>query len=412
MAHLSLFAFNQLIKDTLTETLAPNYWIIAEIGEMRLNQKGHCYMELVEKEGNFIQAKIRANIWAYTYRNLSSEFLRATGTPLKPGIKVLLNVAINFHEVYGMSLTVNNIDPNFTLGERSRLREETLQKLKAEGALETNKQLRLPLAPQKLAVISSETAAGYQDFTEQLKANPRGFDIDITLFPALMQGNDAPASIQQALNAIGTKPEHFDLIVLIRGGGAQTDLDCFDTYELGKAISQAPLPLFTGIGHERDQTIADLVAHTALKTPTAVAEFILNGLYLFDDQLNDLAYRMERQLHQQIQQEHFQLSQYQKQLSSQVNYLLNRHTEKVERLGKNLKHETEYALKMHRVRLENFEKEINLSDPIQILKKGYSITLKNGHPIQTENVISGDEIETRTHNKIIVSKVIKSTDDV
>ncbi|MEC7754731.1 MAG: exodeoxyribonuclease VII large subunit [Bacteroidota bacterium] len=405
MAHLSLFQLNHLIKSQLENNLAGSYWVIAEISELRNNQKGHCYMELVEKENNFIQAKIRANIWAYTYRTLSQQFEQATGSTLKPGIKVLFNVSINFHEVYGLSLTVNDIDPNFTIGERSRQREETIRKLKEEGFLNLNKSLPLPLVPQRIAVISSLTAAGYGDFIDQLENNSQGYDFLIESFNATMQGVETENSIAKALENIRQRQEKYDLIAIIRGGGAQTDLDSFDGYNLAKLIASAPLPVLTGIGHERDQTVADLVANTALKTPTAVAEFIISGMDRFYNQLYDLNTRVERGVRDKFNMARQQLVQMGHRLErSGLNYL-----KQVQQLLSDKQHMLKFAsraqVEKSRSLLTGLEDKIKLIDPETIFKRGYSITLKNGRSINQQPIAVGDVLITKNQHTQIESKV-------
>lgn len=392
MAHLTLFQFNHLLKETLKDQINPQQWVIAEIGEMRINQKGHCYMELVEKEGNFIQAKMKANIWAYQYKSISASFQMATGTPLSPGQKILLNVTVNFHEVYGLSLTVNDIDPNFTLGERSREREATLKRLSDVGALEKNGTIPLPQVPQRIAVISAASAAGFQDFEEQLSQNPRQIDFSITLFTALMQGDQAPASIISALNE--AEKQDFDLIVLIRGGGAQTDLDCFDDEKLCLRISESEKPVITGIGHQRDQTLTDLVAHTALKTPTAVAEFLITGAYQFDDLLHDALYRIKRAHELQMQIQANQLRQYELRLMGEVNHQFNKSEQQLEVLSNRIKNRSQQRLRTLTDEVQTLQSVVRLNDPKTIFKKGYTITLKNGKSIHKQNVNSGDKLIT------------------
>ena len=289
MEHLSLLELNRIIRDCLDSHLDPSYWVVAEISDLRVNQKGHCYLELVEKQEDEILAKSRATIWSYAYRNLSMWFESATGEPLKAGMKILANVAVNFHEVYGMSLNIRDIDASFTVGERAIRRQQIMKKLVEDGVAEMNKELPLPLVPQRVAVISAPTAAGYQDFTDQLLNNAYHYQFHIQLFPALMQGKEAEDSIITALHAINKKLKDYDLVVLIRGGGGVSDLDCFDGYRVASHVAQFPLPVVTGIGHERDETIVDLVAHTRLKTPTAVAEFLISGLRRFEDSITELS---------------------------------------------------------------------------------------------------------------------------
>lgn len=405
MAQMTLFELNNLIKSKLESHLEHSYWVVAEISELRINQKGHCYMELVEKENNFIQAKIRANIWSYTYRTVSSQFEHATGSSLKPGIKVLFNLSINFHEVYGLSLTVNDIDPNYTIGERSRLREETIQRLQSEGLVEQNKRLELPIVPQKIAVISSDSAAGFGDFINQLNDNSRGFSFKTELFPALMQGNEAVISIRKALKEIHESQEAFDVVVLIRGGGAQADLDCFDTYELARAIALFPLPVLTGIGHERDNTVADFVAHTSLKTPTATAEFLITGMNRFDDLLHEYIYRVEKVFEGKLNIEQQKLQHLSSQIEQNTNRTLSTFNYELEQKAMTLNHGTERYLDRQKSLLDTLGKQLRLIDPNTIFERGYSITLKNGKSVANQNIEAGDLLETRAFKKHIKSQV-------
>ena len=258
-----------------------------------MNRSGHCYLVLIEKQenGDAIIAQAKATIWSYTFRMLQPYFESTTGQPLTEGIKVLLCVSVEFHELYGYSLNVRDIDPTYTLGDMARRRREIIIRLQNEGVADMNKELTLPLVPQKIAVISSLTAAGYQDFLDQLLNNPARYLFQVKLFPAIMQGNQAESSIIGALEQIFLYENFFDAVVIIRGGGSQADLSCFDNYNLAYYITQFPLPVITGIGHEKDDSIVDLVAHARLKTPTAVAEFLISGVTQFDMHLDELKNR-------------------------------------------------------------------------------------------------------------------------
>jgi exodeoxyribonuclease VII large subunit len=277
MEHLSLYELNKKISEALANNLEPSYWVVAEIGQIQTNRKGHCYLELVEKEDDQIKAKTRATIWSYTYRNLSTWFEGITGQSLKAGMKILFNATIQYHEIYGFSLNIRDIDAQYTLGERAKKRQEIIERLREDGVFEMNKELRLPTVPQNIAVISSETAAGFGDFMDQIVGNDYGYEVEIELFNAVMQGEEAASSIIDAMHQVFENIGNYDLLVIIRGGGATLDLDCFDNYDLGSHVAQFPIPVITGIGHERDETITDMVAHTKMKTPTAVAEFIISG---------------------------------------------------------------------------------------------------------------------------------------
>lgn len=405
MSKMTLFELTNLIKLELENNLEPNYWVIGEISELRVNQKGHCYMELVEKENNFIQAKIRANIWSYTYRTVSGLFESATGTPLKAGLKVLFNISINFHEVYGMSVTVNDLDPNYTIGERSRLRELTIKKLTDAGLTEKNKQLSLPEVPQRIAIISSDSAAGYGDFMNQLSDNPRKYHFHTVLFPALMQGNESVVSIRKALKAIHENDNHFDAVVLIRGGGAQADLDSFDTFELARAIALFPIPILAGIGHERDQTVVDIVAHTSLKTPTAVAEFLLSGMERFNDILHEYIYRIEKIFEQKLNSEQHKLLQLTHEVEQGAFRRLKLQEHQLKEKSLTLNYSIKRFFEKQLSQLIGLEKQVDLINPETIFKRGYSITLKNGKSITDQKIALGDELETRTLKKNLKSTV-------
>ena len=287
---LKLSELNGRVKKAIAETFTAPLWVVAEISELKLNRNGHCYLLLVEKEenGDAILAQAKATIWSYTFRMLKPFFESTTGQPLTEGIKVLISVSVEFHELYGYSLNIRDIDPTYTLGDMARRRREIISRLQSEGVADMNKELELPVVPQRIAIISSSTAAGYQDFIDQLTNNPGKYHFYTRLFPAVMQGNQAESSIIGALEQIYHYESFFDAVVIIRGGGSQADLSCFDNYNLAYFITQFPLPVITGIGHEKDDSIADMVAHTRLKTPTAVAEFLISGITQFDLHLDDL----------------------------------------------------------------------------------------------------------------------------
>jgi exodeoxyribonuclease VII large subunit len=295
---LKLSELNRLVKNVIGEAFNSPLWIIGEISEIKINRNGHCYLVLVEKEenGDAIVAQAKATIWSYAFRMLQPYFETTTGQQLTEGLKVLVNVSVEFHELYGYSLNIRDIDPTYTLGDIARRRREIIARLHAEGVAEMNKELALPLVPQKIAVISSSTAAGYQDFINQLTNNPAKYHFHLQLFPAIMQGNQAESSIIGALDQIYPYEDFFDAVVIIRGGGSQADLSCFDNYNLAYYITQFPLPVITGIGHEKDDSIVDQVAHTRLKTPTAVAEFLISGVTQFDRNLEDLKIRFFQEI--------------------------------------------------------------------------------------------------------------------
>jgi len=290
---LSLLELNQLIRDTLDDAFSAVIWVKAEISEITINRSGHCYLELVDVDPvtKEVLARGRATIWSYSFRMLKPYFETTTGQALMQGIKILVGAKVEFHPIYGMSLNVRDIDPSYTMGDMARRRREIILRLQDDGVFDMNRDLDLPLVPQRVAVISSPTAAGLQDFMDQLANNPRNIRFYTKLFPAVMQGLETADSIISALEQIFQFEDFFDVVCIIRGGGAQLDLASFDHYELAYHLAQFPIPVITGIGHDKDETVIDLVAHTRMKTPTAVAEFLINGAANFEQML------LERETH-------------------------------------------------------------------------------------------------------------------
>jgi len=275
---LTLLALHTAIRDTMQDTFPDLYWVRAETSDVHVNSvSGHCYLEFIEKDEKTGQtvAKARATIWARTFQLLKAYFEKETKQSFVSGLKVLVYVSVEFHELYGYSLNVSDIDPTYTVGDMVRRRAGIIRRLQAEGIYDMNRELPFPLLPRRVAVITSPTAAGYEDFVHQLTENEYGFPFYIKLFPAIMQGEKTEESVIAALDRVFLAADRFDVVVLIRGGGSTSDLNSFDTYSLAANCAQFPLPLITGIGHERDDTLLDMVAHTRLKTPTAVASFLI-----------------------------------------------------------------------------------------------------------------------------------------
>ena len=301
------------VRQALQQQLADDYWVVAEVSDLTLPRfaGSHCYLTLTEQtidyRGQPVKAQARATLWSQRYQQLAPAFERATGQPLRPGLKLLLRVQVRFHEQYGLSLDVVALDPSYTVGELALLRLATLRRLEEKGLLVRQQALALPLAPQRLAVISSPTAAGFQDFVQQLQEAP--YDFALTLFPATMQGDEAPASIRAALDGVRARRGQFDAVVLIRGGGSRTDLLAFDEYGLAAAVGAFPLPVLTGIGHERDEAVVDLTAHRALKTPTAVAAFLVDRLVRLEAAILGLGEQVVATARRQLGQRHARLDQ-------------------------------------------------------------------------------------------------------
>ena len=429
MIPLSVVQLTSTIQQVLEKELEPLIWVVGELADFRQAPQGHVYFELVEKEGNQVQAKIRANLWQFTFRTVAAKFESVTGTTLKSGMKVLAQVSVTYHPVYGLSLNVKDIDPSFSLGERARIRQETVNRLTQEGKLRSNAQVQLPLVIQRIAVISSSTAAGYGDFINQIDGNPSGYKIYHRLFPSLMQGNEAVPQLLAAMDHVAKQAAklHLDALVIIRGGGAQLDLDCFDDYTLGLKIAEFSLPVFTGIGHERDETIADLVAHTRLKTPTAVAEFILSSYREFEDQLGIAAQRLDWITRSKFKEEERLLQSLGFRLQGEAKQLLSRGEERVrtcssriflaaKSLGKQeivtlsqkselLKKESQRYLKQQMDRVSQLELQSRQLNPASLLKKGFTRTEKEGIPIHKILVTPGDQLITFTATQKISSTV-------
>ena len=398
MEGISLFELNALVKRSITQCLPDEYWVQAEISDVRYNTTGHCYLEFVQKDprGNNLIAKARGAIWSNVFRLLKPYFEETTGQAFVSGIKVLVKVNVEFHELYGYSLTVQDIDPTYTVGDMVRRRNEILKQLQEEGVLTLNKELEIPLLPQRIAVISSATAAGYGDFSHQLSGNSQGYYFYTELFPAIMQGSLVEGSILSALEDILERLDDFDVVVIIRGGGATSDLSGFDTYLLAAACAQFPLPIITGIGHERDDTVLDSVSHTRVKTPTAAAELLISYV---DDAAKQL-YTLSEQLRESVL---WRLSQEKQRLSALYNRIpalaikqLTDARMELFDMKNNLKQLTTALLTAQKHKLELLQQRIADASPEKLLKRGYSITLKNGKAVtDASQVEPGDVLTTR-----------------
>lgn len=322
------------------------------------------------------------------------------------GIKVLVQVTVSFHELYGYSLTVQDIDPTYTLGDMARRRKEILKQLEEEGVLLLNKELDIPRLPQRVAVISSSTAAGYGDFCHQLKNNPGGFYFYTELFPALMQGDRVEESVLAALDKINSRLESFDVVVIIRGGGATSDLSGFDTYLLAAACAQFPLPVITGIGHERDDTVLDSVAHTRVKTPTAAAEFLIGCMNDAAEELEMLAGRLYGGVRELLAQEHRKLVSYRNRIPSAAYRYISDAKFALLTVRKDIVQAATSSLSRHHHRLELLQQRLTDVSPEKQLARGYSITLKNGRIVKNVSSLNeGDEITTRLYQGELISTV-------
>ena len=397
MEALSLYELNQLVRRSLSECFPDDVWIRAELSDVRENTTGHCYVEFVEKDsrGNNLIAKARGTIWANIFRLLKPYIEEETGQCFTAGIKVLVNVSVEFHELYGYSLTVKDIDPSYTLGDMARRRREILKQLEKEGVLTLNKELQMPLLPQRVAVISSATAAGYGDFCNQLSHNPYGFVFYPQLFPAVMQGERVEESITDALNRIYEEYDFWDVVVIIRGGGATSDLSGFDSYLLAANCAQFPLPIITGIGHERDDTVIDSVAHTRVKTPTAAAEYLINRIQTTAARLESLQETIETTVAACLRNEKHRIELLSEKLPSLFIVRKLREEHRLSSLEQQVSQACRTRLSEEQHRLQLLSKEIEHASPEKLLKRGYSMTLKNGKAVTDVSLLqTGDELET------------------
>ena len=401
----TLFELNRLVRETIECEMPNEYWVEAELSECR-ELRGHCYMELIEKDEQTATpiAKASAKCWASKWILVRPYFERTTGQRLVAGMKVLLKVYPQFHEAFGFSWIVTDIDPTYTLGDMARKRQEIIRQLKEEGVFDLQKELTLPLFCQRIAVISSETAAGYGDFCNQLADNPYGFQFQTQLFPAIMQGEGVEQSIINALERIYDQP--FDCVVIIRGGGATSDMSGFDTLALAEHVANFPLPIITGIGHDRDESILDMVSHTRVKTPTAAAALLIDHLKEVLDTVNNAQNSITRLVQQKLSTLSTQLSSVSEAIPRLFSIVKTRQEAKIDALQQRLPMLIERRLLAENHRLQLMEEKLKALDPQLLLKRGYSITLHNGRAVKDATALkAGDEIETRLANGAIHSVV-------
>lgn len=385
----------------LKEVIRVNYdsalWLRAEISECRENSNGHCYLEFIEKDtaSDQIRAKMKGVIWANNYRMIKPYFEESTGQSLRAGLNVLVAVTMEFHEVYGLSLNVRDVDPSFTLGELALRRLEVIRQLESDGVADMNKLLELPQITQRIAIISSASAAGYEDFCNQLNNNERGFVFYTHLYPAIMQGDQAAGSIIAALESIYENVQLYDVVVIIRGGGASTDLSCFDSYELALNVAQFPLPILSGIGHQRDLTILDMVAHSSVKTPTAAAAFLISKLVDMEDKALNLFDAIREQVSDILSNQQHHLTELRWKMRQAIQQKTSQRSLVLERNYSRLQHATKMALQHRRNQLEMIDGKVKQHSPAFLLKYGYTITTYQGKRISSAaNLKKGNQLRT------------------
>lgn len=427
MKTITLYELNSLVRQTIEIGLPKSYWVEAEISELRENG-GHCYLELIEKDKRYNTpiAKASARCWRQTWGMVKPYFENTTGQQLRAGMKVLIEVYAQFHEAYGFSWIISDIDPNYTLGDMARKRQEIIKQLKEEGVFDLNKQLDLPLFSQRIAVISSKSAAGYGDFANQLYGNQYGYYFEAELFAATMQGEDVERSIIKALNAINDRCDAFDCVVIIRGGGATSDMSGFDTLELAENVANFPLPIITGIGHDRDECILDMVSHTRVKTPTAAAALLIDNLHTAERRIDDARQRIYNLTSRLMEVEKLRIGR----IAERIPALFTTEKERqearldimkerlfrlaeirlsncenfVRQLANKISPAVEHLLTIEKHRLDMLEERSKNLDPQVLLRRGYSITFANGKALRDPSQVKpGDKIETRLEKGTITS---------
>lgn len=428
---LTLYELNSLVRNAVELTLPDSYWVEAEIAEIR-ERGGHCYMELVQKDelGSTPVARASAKCWRSSWMLVRPHFERVAGQSLHAGMQVLLQVYAQFHENYGFSWIVTDIDPTFTLGDMARKRREVIRILREEGVFDLNKELPISLFARRIAVVSSETAAGYGDFCHQLGTNAFGFSFSVTLFPAVMQGERAGRSIISALDDINSRVADFDCVVIIRGGGAVSDLSAFDSLELAENVANFPLPVIAGIGHERDESVVDMVANTRVKTPTAAAAFLIDNLKRTLDRIDGARTAIVSAVSRRMDLERMRLARVAERIPVLFSLVNVRQQSRLDALAKRAETAVRHKLMLSGARLDRLAatlppvvrqrimgeshrlellaKRLEAADPVLLLKRGYSITLLNGRAVRSVTELhDGDVIETRLSDGRIMSEVIK-----
>ena len=421
----SLLELNRMVRESIECEMPEEYWVEAELSECR-ETRGHCYMELIQKDELSATpvAKAQAKCWANKWLTIRPYFERITGQQLHAGMKVLLQVYPQFHEAYGFSWIVNDIDPTYTIGDMARKRQEIIKKLKDEGVFDLQKELHLPMFCQRIAVISSQTAAGYGDFCNQLADNPYGFKFETQLFPATMQGEGVEQSIISALERIyndqcsmvrsalplgsAKNVQCYDAVVIIRGGGATSDMSGFDTLALAENVANFPIPIITGIGHERDESILDMVSHTRVKTPTAAAAFLIEHLKEVLDVIDNSQDRITRYAQQKLTTLNSQLAIVSESIPRLFSLVKTRQESKLDIFEQRMRTSIDRRLTSESHKLELISEKLKALDPTLLLARGYSITMHNGHAVKDASTLPpGTEIETRLA-KGTVRSIVKS----
>ena len=410
---LTLQGLNSMVRVAINESMPARYWVTGELSEVRETAAGHCYIELVQRDEHSgeLVAKARGTIWARIYTLLRPCFLEETGQPFVAGIKVLLQVTVGFHELYGYALDVCNIDPTYTVGEMARRRLAVIKRLTDEGVIDLNKELPFPVLPQRIAVISSPTAAGYGDFCDQLLGNKYGFVFYPRLFPSPMQGSGVEQGIIDALNRVAADIDLWDVVVIIRGGGATSELSCFDTYDLANNCAQFPLPIITGIGHQRDESVLDIVAHTRAKTPTAAAELLIHAMLEQGAFVDSAMQEVMSAARAYIDAERQRVNTLATRLPISATLCLQREKMRLQPVVQQLSSEVRLFLREQNHRLDILKEKADAASPRHILAMGYSITRVNGKAVRSlGEIAAGDNVVTMVADGEFTSTVTDKRD--
>ena len=408
--HLTLLDLQRLVRTTLESRFSHPLWVSAEISEMKVNRSGHCYLNLVEKgeKEGAPRAEARGVVWRSAYANISRKFEEATGAQLTSGIAVLLRVVVTYHEVYGFSLQIIDIDATYTLGEVERRRRECIEQLKRDGVWDMNRELELPHPTLRIAIVSSATAAGYQDFMNELRRTPYRFQTE--LFGSLMQGDLAEDSVIEALNAIAEREEHFDCVVIIRGGGSVSDLALFDSYRIASHVAQFPLPVITGIGHDKDTSVVDLVAHTPCKTPTAVATLLVEMAELEMATIDEYSYKLRDMVVARINGERLSLERSSAEIARSSAIAVNGMQHRLDNIEQNIATLAHSIIRGEEQRLSAQLTIVEQSNPEHILRKGFAIVRgDDGYTINPQNIEPGADVSIELATGIIKANVTSKT---
>ncbi len=399
---ITLYDLQRMVRTTVEECFATPLWVSAEISELKVNRSGHCYLNLVEKGNNegAPRAEARAVIWRNNYTQIDAMFREATGSPLASGIGVLVRVVVTYHEIYGFSLQIIDLDPNYTLGDVERRRRETIERLKEDGVWDMNRELSLPRPLLRIAVVSSATAAGYRDFMTEIGSSP--FNFNVTLFEATMQGEGAEESVVNALSAIAERERDFDVAVIIRGGGSTSDLALFDSYRIALYVTQMPMAVITGIGHDKDVSVVDMVAHYMCKTPTAVGAFLVDSATAELNTIYDLSNEFRQLSEQILNNQSSYLAQRKMELCHLASQNISNHSHNLSAIEQSVKELSLHIIATEEQRIESFKRLMESYSLDNILKLGFALVqTSEGIITSTDGIGIGDQIEITLHNGTI-----------